>query len=142
MSLELNPIAHEFFNIVYSQAFSPNHDFLAISNNFGEVFATPAYPQDDPSNFRRMRFDSNVYSLATMKNANLLLCGSEYGLLEAFSWNQLTNNEGDSMEPKFSTNVNQREINSICVLNNEEHFVAAYGDGNLTLHSTARPEKV
>ena len=158
MSFELNPITREFFSVIYSQAFCPNctfiqwflsymkfpllDEFISVCNNFGEVFALPVYESKDCVPPRRIKFDTNVYSLLTLRNSNLLICGSENGLLQGLDWTQLTARTNGDFESKFSFTVNQREINSICSINNEKQFVAGYGDGHLSFHAVDRPDKV
>ncbi|KAE9555415.1 hypothetical protein FO519_001352 [Halicephalobus sp. NKZ332] len=142
MSFELNPITREFFSVIYNQSFSPDYNFISVCNNFGEVVALPVYESSDPVPPRRLKFDANVYSLLTLKNSNLLICGSENGLLQGFDWIQLTTKTNGDFESKFSFTVSQREINSVCSINDEKYFVAGYGDGHLSLHAVDRPDKV
>jgi len=141
MSFELNPITREFFSVIYNQAFCPNSEFISVCNNFGEVFALPVYESKDFVPPRRIKFDANIYSLLTLKNSNLLVCGSENGSLQGLDWTQLTTKGNGDFESKFSFSVNQREINSMCSINNEKQFVAGYGDGHLSLHAVDCPDK-
>lgn len=72
----------------------------------------------------------------------MLLCGSENGQIHSYQWQDLFKKDDGLIESRFSVSINPREINSLCLLNDETNFVAGYGDGTSIFYDLERPEKV
>uniref|UniRef100_A0AC34FH64 Uncharacterized protein n=1 Tax=Panagrolaimus sp. ES5 TaxID=591445 RepID=A0AC34FH64_9BILA len=143
MTLELNPVAREYYTIFYGQAVSPNQDFLALGNNFGQLFAVPIYQKDEASTPKRIyQSETNIFSLLTIPGTNVLLAGLQNGSIAAFDWAQLTKNDSDStFDPHWIVSTNVREANSMCALS-DNHFAVGYGDGLVEIQDFENPGKV
>jgi WD40 repeat protein len=143
MTLDLNPVAREFYTIYYGQAVSPNQDYLALGNNFGQLFSVPIYQKDEAATPKRIyQSEANIFSMTTIPGTNLLITGSQNGSIAAFDWVQFTKNGLDSpIEPLWIASTNVREANSMCSVNSNQ-FAIGYGDGLVEIQDCENPGKV